>query len=146
MKIYLLKRLLGMIAVMFMVATITFVIIRMIPGDPAGLMLGPDATAADVAALRAKMGLDESIWSQYVGFLADILRGDLGNSIFLGGLPVLRILADRAEPTIALTIISIVIACLVGIPSGILSAYKRGKVTDQATIGVAMLVASAPSV
>ncbi len=145
MKIYLLKRLLGMIAVMFMVATITFVIIRMIPGDPAGLMLGPDATAADVAALRAKMGLDESIWSQYVGFLGDIVRGDLGNSIFLGGLPVLRILADRAEPTIALTIISIVIACLVGIPSGILSAYKRGKVTDQATISVAMLLASAPS-
>ncbi len=145
MKTYLLKRLIGMVAVMFMVATITFVIIRMIPGDPAALMLGPDATQADVAALRDKLGLDRSIASQYWGFLGDIAKGDLGDSIFLGGQPVLEILKDRAEPTIALTLISIAIAILVGVPSGIISAYKRGKVTDQAVISVAMLLASAPS-
>ena len=145
MKYYLLKRFLGMLVVMFMVATITFVVIRMIPGDPAALMLGPDATQADVNQLRDKLGLDRSIASQYWGFLNDIARGDLGNSIFLGGQPVLRILRDRAEPTIALSIISIVIAMLIGIPAGIVSAYKRGRVTDQAVISVAMLLASAPS-
>lgn len=145
MKLYLLKRFLGMLAVMFMVATITFVIIRVVPGDPAALMLGPDATAADVEALRAKMGLDRSIAAQYWSFLADLFRGDLGNSIFLGGQPVIRVLADRAEPTICLTVISIAIAVLIGVPSGIVSAYKRGKIADQAVISVAMALASAPS-
>jgi peptide/nickel transport system permease protein len=142
---YLLKRLLGMVAVMFMVATLTFVVIRLIPGDPAALMLGPDATLADITALRDRLGLDRSLAVQYAGFLRDIAKGDLGNSIFLSGQPVLSILRDRAEPTIALTIISIIIAILIGVPSGIISAYKRGRVADQAVMSAAMLLASAPS-
>jgi peptide/nickel transport system permease protein len=145
MKIYLVKRLVGMAAVMFMVATITFVIIRVIPGDPAALMLGPEATASDIATLRAKLGLDRSIATQYGTFLADLSRGDLGNSIFLGGQPVLRVLADRAEPTICLTLISILIAVAIGVPSGIISACQRGRAADQLTVAAAMALASAPS-
>jgi peptide/nickel transport system permease protein len=144
-KIYLFKRFAGMVAVMFMVATITFVVIRVIPGDPAALMLGPEATAADIEALRGKLGLDRSLATQYWTFLSDLSRGDLGNSIFLGGQPVLRILADRTEPTICLTLISIAIAVAIGVPSGIVSACKRGRTADQAVISVAMLLASAPS-
>ncbi len=144
MKSYLLKRFVGMLVVMFLVATVTFVIVRVIPGDPAALMLGPEATAADVEALRGKLGLDRSIASQYWTFLADLAHGDLGSSIFLNQ-PVLSILAARAEPTIFLTLIAIVIAILIGVPSGIVSAYKRGKVSDQAVMSVAMALASAPS-
>lgn len=145
MKTYLVKRLLGMVAVMFMVATLTFVIIRVIPGDPAALMLGPEATASDIAALRERMGLDRSIGVQYWSFLSDLARGDLGNSLFLGGQPVLGVLADRAEPTIFLTVFAIVIAVLIGVPSGIVSAYRRGSATDQGVMCAAMALASAPS-
>ncbi|MDR1534050.1 MAG: ABC transporter permease [Planctomycetota bacterium] len=145
MKSYLGKRFVGMVAVMFMVATVTFVVIRVIPGDPAALMLGPEATAVDIEALRSRLGLDLSLATQYLTFLSDLLRGDLGNSIFLGGRPVLRILADRAEPTVCLTLIAIVVAMAVGIPSGIISASRRGSLADQATVSVAMGLASAPS-
>ncbi|MDR3078316.1 MAG: ABC transporter permease [Planctomycetota bacterium] len=145
MKAYLGKRLIGMAAVMFMVATITFVVIRIIPGDPAALMLGPEATASDIEALREKLGLDRSVAVQYWAFLSDLARGDLGNSIFLGGQPVLGVLADRAEPTICLTLIAIVVAVAIGVPSGLISAYRRGRFSDQAAISLAMALASAPS-
>ena len=145
MRTYLIKRLVGMAAVMFMVATITFVVIRVIPGDPAALMLGPEATASDIEALRTRMGLDRSIAVQYWAFLADLARGDLGNSIFLGGQPVLGVLADRAEPTVCLTLIAIAVAVAIGAPAGLVSAYRRGRLSDQATVSLAMALASAPS-
>jgi peptide/nickel transport system permease protein len=141
---YILQRFLGMMAVMFVVVTIVFVIVRVAPGDPAGVMLGPDATPADVAALRARLGLDQPLVVQYVLFLGQLARGDLGDSIFLNQ-PVLTALAQRAEPTFFLTLFSIVIASSIAIPIGILSAYRRGSLFDQATTTVAMLAASIPS-
>src|SRR5918994_5618605 len=106
---YILQRVLGMLAVMFVVVTIVFVIVRVAPGDPAAVMLGPDATAADIATLREKLGLDRPLILQYLYFLGQLLRGDLGQSIFLN-MPVLSALADRAEPTFFLTLFSILIA------------------------------------
>jgi peptide/nickel transport system permease protein len=141
---YILQRFLGMLAVMFVVVTIVFVIVRVAPGDPAGVMLGPDATPADVAALRARLGLDQPLLVQYVLFLAQLARGDLGDSIFLNQ-PVLSALAQRAEPTFFLTLFAILIASSIAIPIGILSAYRRGSLFDQATTTVAMLAASIPS-
>jgi peptide/nickel transport system permease protein len=141
---YILQRFLGMLAVMFVVVTIVFVIVRVAPGDPAGVMLGPDATAADVAALRARLGLDQPLLVQYVLFLGQLARGDLGDSIFLNQ-PVLSALAQRAEPTFFLTLFSIMIASSIAIPIGILSAYRRGSLFDQATTTIAMLAASIPS-
>jgi peptide/nickel transport system permease protein len=141
---YILQRFLGMLAVMFVVVTIVFVIVRIAPGDPAGVMLGPDATPADVAALRARLGLDQPLLVQYVLFLGQLARGDLGDSIFLNQ-PVLTALAQRAEPTFFLTVFSILIAGGIAIPIGILSAYRRGSLFDQATTTLAMLAASIPS-
>lgn len=141
---YILKRLGGGLIVMFVVATMVFVIVRVIPGDPAAIMLGPDATAADVASLRERMGLDEPLPVQYAVYLGSTLIGDLGQSIFLNR-PVLQAIAERAEPTLCLTLMSIVIAILIGVPAGIVSAVNRGRVLDQATLGVAMLAASVPS-
>ena len=128
---YVIQRFVGMIAVMFTVVTIVFVIVRVAPGDPAAVMLGPDATPADIAALRERLGLDRPLIVQYLYFLGQLLRGDLGQSIFLN-MPVLSALAERAEPTFFLTLFSILIASAIALPVGILAAYRRGSLFDQA--------------
>jgi peptide/nickel transport system permease protein len=130
--------------VMFTVVTIVFVIVRVAPGDPAAVMLGPDATPADIAALRERLGLDQPLVVQYVYFLGQLLRGDLGQSIFLN-MPVLSALGERAEPTFFLTVFSILIASIIALPVGILSAYRRGSLFDQLATTLAMLAASIPS-
>jgi peptide/nickel transport system permease protein len=141
---YILQRLIGMLAVMFTVVTIVFIIVRVAPGDPAAVMLGPDATPQDIVQLRARLGLDRPLLVQYALFLGQLVQGDLGESIFLNR-PVLSALADRAEPTFFLTLFAILIASVIAIPIGILSAYRRGTLFDQATTTMAMLAASIPS-
>ncbi|MGA0613999.1 ABC transporter permease [Paracoccus sp. KR1-242] len=144
MRSYLFRRLIGMIVVIFLVLTIAFVLVRLAPGDPAALMLGPDATPAEVAALRVRLGLDQPIIVQYVTFLANALRGDLGQSLFFNQ-PVTQVLADRAEPTVFLAIFSLLVALVIATPIGILAAYRRGSVLDQGSITSAMLAAAVPS-
>ncbi|SFZ83797.1 peptide/nickel transport system permease protein [Devosia enhydra] len=139
-----LNRLLGMAIVMALVVTIVFIIVRVTPGDPAAVMLGPDATAADIASLRQRLGLDASIPEQFVTYLGGLLRGDLGTSIFLN-IPVAQALWLRAEPTFFLTIFSLLIATAIALPVGVLSAYWRGTLFDQAATTLAMLAASIPS-
>ena len=141
---YILQRLAGMIVVMFLVVTIVFVIVRVTPGDPAAVMLGPDATPQDIAELRTRLGLDQSIVVQYVFYVGQLLKGDLGQSIFLN-MPVGAALMDRAEPTFFLTIFSLAIASVIALPVGIYAAYQRGSFVDQAATTVAMLAASIPS-
>ncbi|WP_078707641.1 ABC transporter permease [Consotaella salsifontis] len=139
-----LSRLGGMIVVLALLVTVVFVIVRVTPGDPAAVMLGPDATQADIDQLRAQLGLDQPMLVQYFLYLGQLLHGDLGQSIFLNQ-PVLSALADRAEPTFFLTIFSILIATIIGVPVGIIAAYKRGTLFDQAVVVAAMLSASIPS-
>jgi ABC-type dipeptide/oligopeptide/nickel transport systems, permease components len=141
---YVLRRLVGMVIVVFLVLTIAFVIVRLAPGDPAALMLGPEATAADAAALRARLGLDRPIPIQYLTFIGNALTGDLGTSIFFNQ-PVTRVLADRAEPTVFLALFSLLFALLIATPIGIYAAYRRGSFLDQSAISIAMLAASVPS-
>lgn len=141
---YIAKRLVGMAAVMFIVLTVVFVIVRLAPGDPAALMLGPDATPQDAFELREKLGLNRSIPVQYLSFLAQVARGDLGDSIFFNR-PVLEVLAARAEPTVFLTLFSLAIAVVIALPIGIMSAYTRGSMFDQGALSTAMLAASVPS-
>lgn len=144
MLTYLARRIAGMFVVMFLVATVVFVIARVVPGDPAAVMMGAAATADDIAALRARLGLDQPLPLQYVMFLKDVLTGNLGDSIFLNR-PVAQALAERAELTFFLTLMSVSIAVAIGVPIGIISAVKRGTATDQGVIGLAMLAASLPS-
>jgi peptide/nickel transport system permease protein len=138
------RRLAGMLAVMFIVATMVFFLTRLAPGDPASLMLGDQATAADIAELRKTYGLDRPVAVQYVLWLKEIASGNLGQSIFLQR-PVLQAIGERAEPTFFLALFSILIASLIGIPCGIASAVWRGRVADQTVSGSAMLAASIPS-
>lgn len=140
----LLKRLGGMAVVLALVVTVVFIIVRVTPGDPAAVMLGSDATPADIAQLRTKLGLDEPLLVQYGQFVLGILHGDLGQSIFLNQ-PVTTALASRAEPTFFLTLFSILIAVAIALPVGILSAVKRGTIFDQIVVTLTMIAASVPS-
>jgi len=130
--------------VMLLVATLVFFITRLAPGDPAAVMLGEQATAADIAQLRASYGLDQPLPVQFAYWLKELARGNLGQSIFLQR-PVTQALMERAEPTLYLTLFSIAIAALIGIPCGIASAVWRGRAIDQVFSAFAMLGASIPS-
>ena len=141
---YLASRFAGMAVVMLLVATLVFFITRLAPGDPAAVMLGEQATAADIAQLRASYGLDKPLPVQFAYWLKELARGNLGQSIFLQR-PVTQALIERAEPTLWLTLFSIAIAALIGIPCGIASAVWRGRAIDQLFSGFAMLGASIPS-
>ena len=144
MKKYIFKRILGMIWVMFIVLTLVFIIVRLAPGDPATLMLGPDATPQEAIELREDMGFNRPIIIQYADFISKVVQGDLGKSIFFNQ-PVLSILAERAEPSILLTLFSLGIAISIALPFGIASAYYRGTLLDQSSLTSAMLIASIPS-
>lgn len=139
-----LRRLAEMVVVMALVVTIVFVIVRIAPGDPAAMMLGPDATPQDVIDLRARLGLDQPLPLQYLRYVTGLLGGDLGQSIFLNR-PVGQALIERAEPTFFLSLFALLIACVIALPVGILSAYRRGSVFDQTTTTLAMFAASVPS-
>jgi peptide/nickel transport system permease protein len=141
---YLSQRLAGMLVVMCIVATLVFFITRLAPGDPAAIMLGDQATQADVARLRIEYGLDKPVLVQFGYWVSQVIQGNLGTSIFLQ-IPVTQALLERAEPTFFLTVFGVGIACLIGIPCGIVSAVWRGKPADQMFTGIAMLGASIPS-
>jgi len=144
MTAYLSRRFAGMVVVMLMVAAIVFVIARVVPGDPAAVMLGSNATPADVAALRTQLGLDQPLPVQFALYIRDILSFNLGNSIFLNR-PVVDAMLDRAELTGWLTGLSVAIAVLIGVPVGVLAAVRRGTMLDQGVTAVSMLAASLPS-
>ncbi len=141
---YLSGRFTGMVIVMLIVAVLVFFITRLAPGDPAAIMLGDQATVADIARLRAQYGLDKPMLVQFGFWLKELAQGNLGQSIFLQ-MPVTEALASRTEPTFFLTIFAVALACLIGIPCGIVSAVWRGRIVDQVFTGVAMLGASIPS-
>ena len=144
MKRYLFRRLIGMIVVIALVLTIAFILVRLAPGDPAALMLGPDATPEEVVALRERLGLNAPILTQYLSFVGNALRGDLGQSLFFNQ-PVTEVLASRAEPTVFLALFSLVFALVIATPIGIYAAYRHGSAVDQMSISSAMLAASVPS-
>ncbi len=144
MFVYVARRLAGMMLVMLIVAAVVFVIARVVPGDPAAVMLGSSATPDDIAALRGRLGLDQPLFSQFLIYLGQIAHLDLGESIFLNR-PVAQALAERSELTALLTLMSVSIAVFIGVPIGILSAAMRGRWIDQTAIGIAMLAASVPS-
>lgn len=130
--------------VVLIVLTIAFFIVRLAPGDPAALMLGPDATPEQAEELRSQLGLDQPIIIQYASFIVSAVKGDLGQSIFFNQ-PVTQVLKSRAEPTVFLSLFSLIIALVVAVPIGIYAAYRRGSFFDQSVISIAMLAASVPS-
>jgi peptide/nickel transport system permease protein len=143
-KTYIARRLLALIPVALVVATVAFVLIHLAPGDPASVIAGPDASAEDVQRIERQLGLDAPLPVQLVRWYGRLVQGDLGQSIFLRK-PVTEAIVDRVEPTLLLTLFAIVIAILIGVPAGVLSARYHNTMTDQALMVVALLGVSIPN-
>jgi peptide/nickel transport system permease protein len=144
MLAYTIRRVLLAIPVMLMVATAVFLLLRLTPGDPAGVILGPEATEERRLALRRELGLEDPLPVQYVRWLGKAVQGDLGRSIFLNK-PVTVALAERAQPTLLLTILALLVSVLIGLPAGVIAARARGSWLDLGTMGVAMVGIAMPT-
>jgi peptide/nickel transport system permease protein len=136
--VYLVRRLLSVIPVMAVVVTVVFLLIHLIPGDPASAMLGPDATPAQIEATRVQLGLDRPLHEQLFKFYARILRGDLGRSYFLDR-PVAQALSERVEPTMLLTFSALFVAVVIGVPSGLIAGAYPGSIWDRVLMFGALL-------
>ena len=138
MTVYLVRRLLSVIPVMAVVVTVVFLLIHLIPGDPASAMLGPDATLAQIEATRVQFGLDRPLYEQLFKFYGRILRGDLGRSYFLDR-PVAQALYERVEPTLLLTFSALFVAVAIGVPSGLIAGACPGSMWDRVLMIGALL-------
>jgi peptide/nickel transport system permease protein len=141
---YLIKRVLALVPVLGVVAVVVFLLIHLTPGDPAAVILGPEASAADVAALRAQLGLNDPLYLQFLRWLGGVLQGDLGQSLFIRQ-PVTAVLADALGPTLSLAIMAELLALVIAVPAGIVAARRRGTAVDRAFMGGALLGISVPS-
>ena len=135
---YLVRRLVAVLPVMAVVATVVFLLIHLIPGDPVSVMLGPDATPTQIEATRQALGLNRPLWEQLLGFYGRVLTGDLGQSYFLDR-PVSRALSERAEPTLVLMLCALMVAVAIGVPSGTIAAAHRGSAWDRGLMTVSLL-------
>lgn len=140
---YVIKRILTVVPVLLGVSILVFGFIRLIPGDPATVMLGERATPENVAQVRAQLGLDKPIYQQYLIFLGNALRGDLGTSV-LRQEPVTEEIVRRFPATIELTLGAILVALCVGIPAGMISAIRRNSWFDTFSMLFALTGVSMP--
>ncbi len=140
---YIVRRILATIPVMAVVAIFVFALLHLSPGDPAAIIAGDTATPADIAHIRAHLGLDQPIYIQFGDWVWRLMHGDLGISIFTD-LPVTQLIAQRVEPTVALTISTLVVSVAVAIPLGIIAAWKAGTWIDRAVMVFAVLGFSVP--
>ena len=140
---YIAQRLVLLIPVLLGILIITFSMLRLIPGDPARVMLGEKATAESLARFRTAMGLDEPIHVQFYRYMNNILHGDLGRAIRTNEKVTVEI-AQRMPATIELTFGAMIIACLVGIIAGIISAYYHNSIFDLGTMVGALVGVSMP--
>jgi peptide/nickel transport system permease protein len=135
------RRLLALIPLLFIVTLIVWGLLLIVPGDPALAIVGNDATPEQVAAIRSELGLDDPGYVRYFRWLGDVLQGDLGTSLFTS-YEVSDAIKDRLPVTISLVGTSFVLAVLIGLPSGILAARRRGSLVDRIlTVGTSIGVA-----
>ncbi|WP_354101923.1 ABC transporter permease [Bradyrhizobium sp. RT5a] len=130
MGTYILRRLISAIAVMAMVGVFIFLLLRLVPGDPADAIAGPRATPQMVAAIREQLGLNEPLPVQFINWALDILSGNLGISI-IAGLPVLTLVSQRLEPTVSLSILTMILSVTSGVAFGIFAAWRAGGFVDR---------------
>jgi peptide/nickel transport system permease protein len=140
---YIIRRILATIPVMVVVALFVFALLYLSPGDPAAIIAGDTATVADIARIHAKLGLDRPIYIQFADWVGRLLHGDLGISIFTN-LPVTKLIAQRLEPTLSLTLSTLILSVVVAIPMGVLAAWRAGSWIDRVVMVFAVLGFSVP--
>ncbi|ANL44448.1 ABC transporter permease [Rhizobium phaseoli] len=128
---FVLTRPLQFLPVIFGISVITFILVRLIPGDPARNILGTRATPAALASIRAQYGLDQPMWLQYLYFLKNLANGEMGKSI-LYKVDVLKLIVTRIEPTLALVASSVVLSVLIAVPLAAIAARNAGRASDHA--------------
>jgi peptide/nickel transport system permease protein len=141
---YFIRRLLATIPVMGVVAIFVFSLLYIAPGDPAAIIAGDLATAEDIARIHRQLGLDEPFLLRFGHWLWGVLHGDLGISIFTN-LPVTQLIGQRLEPTLALTVTTLILTVLFAIPLGVIAAWKVGTWIDRGVMIFAVLGFSLPS-
>jgi len=144
MKRYVAKRLLLVIPTVLGLVTLVFFLVHMIPGDPVEVMLGETAQDADKEQLRRDLGLDRPVAEQYVRFLGGLTAGNLGRSFFYRK-PVAEVIMERVPATVELAIAGMIIAVLIALPLGIVSALKQHTVVDHGAMLLALLGVSMPN-
>lgn len=143
MLAYLVRRLLATIPVMLVVAVFVFMMLRLTPGDPAAIIAGDAANAENIAQIRDKLGLDRPIVVQFGIWISNMFQGDFGESFYYKQ-DVAGLIADRIEPTVALAVLTILIACLIAVPLGTLAAYRQGSWIDRLVMGFSVIGFSVP--
>lgn len=141
---YIARRVAATVPVMVMVALVVFAMLRLTPGDPAAILAGDDATAAQLEQIRRSMGLDQPILTQFGVWMGQLARGDLGVSL-LSGKPVLDLISNRVGPTVALALATIAVTVIVAVPMGIIAARNRGKMLDRAVMTLSVFGFSVPT-
>jgi peptide/nickel transport system permease protein len=140
---YIVRRLLATIPVMVVVALFVFLLLHLTPGDPAAVIAGDEASPAEIAGVRHKLGLDRPIYEQFGIYVGNLVRGDLGTSIF-SGLPVLTLVKQRLEPSLVLAVSTLVLAILLAVPMGVLAAWKARSWIDRVVMGFSVLGFAVP--
>ena len=140
---YVVRRLFATIVVMAVVAFFVFSLLYLTPGDPAAVIAGDAATSEDIKRIRATLGLDEPFLVRFGDWVLRLLQGDLGTSIFTN-LPVLHLIGQRVEPTLALTACTLLIAVAVAVPLGVVAAARAGTWIDRGVMGFSVLGFSVP--
>ena len=142
---YLIRRMLALIPVALGVATLTFALIHLVPGDPVVAMLGDTAAPADLAGMRHQLGLDRPLAVQYATFIAGLAHGDLGESISYRQ-PVARLIAERFPATLELAGAGLLVAVLIAFPLGFIAGANPGSAGDVGAMGFAILGISVPHI
>jgi peptide/nickel transport system permease protein len=140
---YLLRRVLAAIPVMGVVALFVFLLLRLTPGDPAAILAGDNATPEQLERIRISLGLNQPLYTQFFTWVGSLLHGDLGTSLS-SNQPVLKLIGQRIEPSIAVAIATIVLSVLVAVPLGVIAAWKRGTWIDRFVMGLSVVGFSVP--
>ncbi|GAF71066.1 unnamed protein product [marine sediment metagenome] len=128
---YILKRILALIPIMFIVGIFVFFIIHLIPGNPAAMMLGPEATPEEIDAFSRTMGLDRPIPIQFVEWISNVVKGDFGMSLFFQGQPVTEVVFEHFQVTLTLTVLGVILAIVFGIITGVIAAINHNNLLDR---------------
>lgn len=140
---YVIRRMASAFVVMAMVGLFVFLMLRLAPGDPVTILAGDRATPAQITEIRQRLGLDEALPVQFARWVGLVLRGDFGESIS-SRQPVLRLIAQRAEPTLSMALLTICVAVVLAVSAGVIAAARRGTMIDQLTMFLSVMGFSMP--
>jgi peptide/nickel transport system permease protein len=140
---YLLRRVLSAIPVMGVVALFVFLLLRLTPGDPAAILAGDNATPEQLERIRISLGLNQPLYTQFFAWIGSLLHGDLGTSLS-SNQPVLKLIGQRIEPSIAVAISTIILSVAIAVPLGVIAAWKRGTLIDRFVMGLSVIGFSVP--